>query len=150
LAGPLGITPSEAGFAPYVKYHKPFFVGRAPYKAYNDSSARRIARFQVSDRGARALRGGEPVVSKRGKVIGNVTSCALVGERQIGMALVEARYAEPGTPLFIYPETRRASRLASRLAGREAGSRASPSLELGNTVTLPVEARVITRFPEKR
>jgi glycine cleavage system T protein len=146
LAGPLGITPNEAGFASYVKYHKPFFVGRAPYKAYNDASARCIARFQVSDKGARALRGGEPVVSRRGKVIGNVTSCALVGERQIGMALVEARYTEPGTPLFVYPETRR----TGRAAGRKAVSRTSPSLELGDTVTLPVEAHVITRFPEKR
>jgi glycine hydroxymethyltransferase len=145
LAGPLGITPTEAGFASYVKYHKPFFVGRSPYKVYNDSSMRRIARFQVSERGTRALRGGEPVVNRRGKVIGNVTSCALVGERQIGMALVEARYAEPGTLLFIYPESRRSGRDATR----QAVSRALPPLELGDTVTLPVEACVITRFPEK-
>lgn len=146
LAGPLGITPREAGFASYVKYHKPFFIGRGPYKAYNDNSARRIARFQVSERGTRPLRGGEPVVSRRGRVIGNVTSSAPVGEGQIGMALVETRYSEPGTPLFIYPETRS----ASRPAGREAVSDASPPLELGDTVTLPVEASVIARFPEKR
>ena len=137
LAGPLEISQSEAGFAGYVRYHKPFFVGRAPYKAYNDQSERRIARFQVSERGARALRGGEPVVNKRGKVIGQVTSCALVGDRQIGMALVETRYAEPETELYIYPETRRAV------------DKAPPSFHLGDTVALPVHAEVIARFPAK-
>ena len=50
LAGPLDVSQSEAGFGGFVRYHKPFFVGRAPYKAYNDQSERRIARFQVSER----------------------------------------------------------------------------------------------------
>jgi glycine cleavage system T protein len=38
LDGPLQISQSEAGFGAYVKYHKPFFVGRRPYKAANDHS----------------------------------------------------------------------------------------------------------------
>ncbi len=104
---------------------------------YNDTSTRRIARFQVSERGVRALRGSEPVVNKRGKVIGAVTSCTLVGDRQIGMALVEERYTEQGTGLFIYPETRRAV------------SKAPEAFEVGDTVPLPVQAEVIARFPEK-
>jgi glycine hydroxymethyltransferase len=135
LAGPLQISQSEAGFGGYVRYHKPFFVGRAPYKAHNDRSARRIARFQVSERGARALRGGEPVANRRGKVVGQVTSCALVGERQIGMALVEARSSVPGTELYAYPETRRAV------------NKAPSAFELGDAVALPVHAQVIARFP---
>jgi len=28
LAGPLDILPHEAGFPAYVKFHKPFFIGR--------------------------------------------------------------------------------------------------------------------------
>jgi glycine hydroxymethyltransferase len=140
LAGPLGISQTEAGFGAYVKYHQPFFVGRAPYKAYNDQSTRRIVRFAVSERGARAIRGGEhgePVLNRRGKVIGTVTSCALVGEQQVGMALVEGRYTEPGTELFIYPEAR-------RVVGK-----VPQELTLGDNVALPVRAEVLARFPSR-
>jgi glycine hydroxymethyltransferase len=137
LGGPLEISQNEAGFGYYVKYHKPFFVGRDPYKARNDASTRAIVRFQVSEHGARALRGGEPVVNRRGRVIGQVTSCALVGELQVGMALVEARYATPETALYLYPETRRAV------------SKAPEAFETGDTVALPVQAEVVARFPEK-
>jgi glycine hydroxymethyltransferase len=137
LAGPMEISLTEAGFGSFVKYHKPFFVGRDPYKAHNDEARRRVARFQVVDRGARALRGGEPVVNRRGKVIGRVTSSALVGERQIGMALVEARYAEPETPLHIFPEAQRVV------------SKAPSALEPGDSVGLPVRAHVLTRFPDQ-
>jgi glycine hydroxymethyltransferase len=140
LAGPLNISQTEAGFAAYVKYHKPFFVGRTPYKAYNDHSTRRIARFQVNERGARALRGGErgePVVNRRGRVIGTVTSCTFVGDCQIGMALVDERYTEPGTELFIYPETRKAV------------CKAPHEFEPGDTVALPVNAVVLTRFLDR-
>ncbi len=138
LGGPLSVTPTEAGFAVYVKYHKPFFIGRTPYKRYNDASKRRIVRFQVVDKGARAIRGGEhgePVVNKRGKVIGRVTSCALIGERQIGLALVDGRYVKPGTELLIYPEARRAV------------AKTPQAFEWGDTVALAINALVLSRFP---
>jgi glycine hydroxymethyltransferase len=140
LAGPLGISQTEAGFGAYVKYHQPFFVGRTPYKAYNDQSTRRIVRFAVSERGTRAIRGGEhgePVLNRRGKVIGTVTSCTLVGEQQVGMALVEGRYTEPGTELFVYPEAR-------RVVGK-----VPQELTLGDNVALPVRAEVLARFPQR-
>jgi glycine hydroxymethyltransferase len=140
LGGPLSITPTEAGFASYVKYHKPFFVGRTPYKAYNDETRRQVIRFRVSEKGARAIRGaehGEPVVNKRGRVIGQVTSCALIGDYQIGLALVDSRYAEPGTEVLIYPETRKAV------------AKVPQAFELGDTVPLAVDAVVLSRFPEK-
>jgi glycine hydroxymethyltransferase len=141
LAGPSNITQTEAGFAGYVKYHKPFFVGRTPYKAYNDRSTRQIVRFQVTDRGARALRGGEhgePVVNKRGRVIGTVTSCTFIGDHQIGMALVDERYTAPETELSIYPETRKAV------------CKAPHEFELGDTIALPINAVVLTRFPQDK
>jgi glycine hydroxymethyltransferase len=134
LAGSLDISLNEAGFAGYAKYHKPFFVGRVPYKAYNDKSERRVIRFQVTERGAHALRGGEPVVSKRGKVIGTVTSCALVGDRQIGMALVDVRYAEEGTELWVYPPARKAV------------SKPPEDFRPGDAIALPVSAVVLSRF----
>jgi len=138
LGGSLEITQTEAGFGSYVKYHKPFFVGRTPYKAYNDQSTRQIVRFGVTERGARTIRGGEhgePVVNRRGRVIGIVTSCALVGDRQIGMALIEARYAAPGTELLIYPDSRKAV------------SKPPREFALGDTVAMPVKAEVLPRFP---
>jgi len=140
LGGPLGISQTEAGFGAYVKYHKPFFIGRTPYKAYNDHADRQIVRFAVDERGARALRGGEhgePVVNHRGNVIGTVTSCALVGDHQVGMALVDARYADPGTDLFIYPEARRVA------------VKAPDAFEVGDRVALPVPATVLSRFPAR-
>ncbi|MFH1929321.1 MAG: glycine cleavage system aminomethyltransferase GcvT, partial [Chloroflexota bacterium] len=136
LAGPLGINQSEAGFEGYVKYHKPFFVGRVPYKAGHDVSTRRIVRFQVSQSGARALRGGEhgePVVSKRGKMIGTVTSCTLVGDRQIGLALVDERYTEPETEFYVYPQVPKAV------------SKAPQDFEIGDTTATPVRAVVLPR-----
>jgi glycine cleavage system T protein len=138
LGGPLAISLTEAGFGAYVKYHKPFFVGRTTYKAYNDRTSRRLVRFAVDQSGVRALRGGEhgePVVNRRGRVIGTVTSCALIGEHQLGLALVDARYTDVGTDLYIYPETRRSV------------AKTPEAFDLGDTVALPVEATVIPRFP---
>ncbi|MBN1579764.1 MAG: glycine cleavage system aminomethyltransferase GcvT, partial [Anaerolineae bacterium] len=140
LGGPLSISPTEAGFAGYVKYHKPFFAGRTPYKAYHDQSKRQVIRFQVCEKGARAIRGGEhgePVVNKRGRVIGRVTSCTLIGDVQIGLALVDDRYTEAGTELSIYPETRKAV------------AKVPEAFELGDTVPMAVDAVVIDRFPGK-
>ena len=140
LAGPLNITQNEAGFGAYVKYHKPFFIGRTPYKRYNDRSERQIVRFEVTERGARALRGGEhgePVVNKRGRVIGHVTSCTLIGELQIGLALVDTRYTEAGTELSIYPETRKAV------------AKLPQDLKLGDTIAQGIDAVVLDRFPKK-
>jgi glycine hydroxymethyltransferase len=140
LAGPLAITQSEAGFGAYVKYHQPFFVGRMPYKAYSDQSSRQVARFTIDERGARAIRGGEhgePVVNRRGKVIGKVTSCALVGEKQTGLMLVDKRYADAGTELLIFPEAR-------RVVGK-----VPDELDLGDSVALAVRATVLPRFPAR-
>jgi glycine hydroxymethyltransferase len=34
LAGPLDLNPADAGFDPYVKLYKPFFIGKAAYMAH--------------------------------------------------------------------------------------------------------------------
>ena len=103
LAGDYGITPIEAGFAAYVKFHKPFFVGRDAVLEHAQSASSTIVRFRVNSPGARAFRGHEPVVNRRGQYIGRVTSCALVGETQIGMALVDKRYAQAGSEIALFP-----------------------------------------------
>lgn len=142
LDGALQIGLGEAGFGAYIKLHQPFFVGRAPSLAQirpdtrpSADRASEVVRFGVAERGARALRGGEPVVNRRGRVVGRVTSCALIGEQQIGMALIESRYVDPGSELLIYPET------------RHAVSKAPEAFAPGDTVALPVRAQVLPRFP---
>jgi glycine hydroxymethyltransferase len=142
LAGPLDILPHEAGFPAYVKFHKPFFVGRKAIMARAARSQRELVRFQVNETGVRALRGGdhgETVVNRRGKYVGRVTSCTLVAGVQVGLALVERRYAEPGTQLAVYP------------AASGKGPTVKPPAELseGDSAVLPVWATVLPRFPER-
>ncbi|MCR4407559.1 MAG: glycine cleavage system aminomethyltransferase GcvT [Anaerolineae bacterium] len=140
LAGPYNINPLEAGFPGYVKFHKPFFVGRSAMLEAAAKREREVIRFRLDEPGARALRGGETVVNKRGQYIGRVTSCTLVGATQIGMAIVDRRYTEPGTAIAIYPAP----------AGRKGPSPKPPAeLEQGDNVVLPEWATVLTRFPQE-
>ena len=142
LAGPLDVIPHEAGFPGYVKFHKPFFIGRTAVMERAARSDRVLVRFQVNETGVRALRGGdhgETVVNKRGKYVGRVTSCTLVGGQQVGLALVEQRYTEPDTPLAIYPTA----------SGKGPTVKAPADLESGDSAVLPVWATVLSRFPEK-
>jgi glycine hydroxymethyltransferase len=138
LAGPRNISPPEAGFGPYIKFHKPFFVGRDPLLKKTGAFEMMIARFRMNRTGVRIAKQGDIVVGKRGqKVIGEVTSCALGKDGvQVGMAIVDRRFAREGTPLGIIPGTGSGARLLSETA-------------IGDRVALHEEATVITRFPEQ-
>ncbi len=138
LAGEYGISPSEAGFAPYVKFHKPFFIGRK-HALHNElNKTMEVVRFRVNETGVRALRGGDPVVNRRGQYIGRVTSCTLVGSHQIGLAYVEKRYNEAGTEVGIFPLPH----------GKKGPEKAIEDLAQGDRVPLHIWATVLTRFPE--
>ena len=105
-------------------------------------SKRTVVRFRVNETGVKALRGGdhgETVVNKRGKYVGRVTSCTLVEGVQVGMALVDQRYAEPGSQLAVYPAA----------SGKGPAVKPPAGLAAGDSVILPVWATVLTRFPEK-
>jgi glycine hydroxymethyltransferase len=141
LAGPLDIIPHEAGFQGYVKFHKPFFVGRRAMMERVARSDRILVRFQATEKGLDALRGGahgERVASSQGAPIGRVTSCTSVHGVQIGMALVDKRYAEPGTRLAIYPVACGYGPTAKPLADLVQGDSAVP----------PIPVIVLPRFPE--
>jgi glycine cleavage system T protein len=140
LAGPYDINPLESGFPGYVKFHKPFFVGRQAMIKAAAQRSREVIRFRLNEPGARALRGGETVVNRRGQYIGRVTSGTLVGATQMGMAIVDRRYTKPGTAITIYPTP----------AGQRGPSAKPPAeLEQGDKVVLPEWATVLTRFPEE-
>ncbi len=134
LAGPFDIDPIEAGFPGYVKYHKPFFVGRRAMLAREGSREREVIRFRVKGKGTRRPQTGDPVVDHRGREIGKVTSCSLDVEGYlVGQAIVQGRYNVPDTGIGIFP-----------LRGDSLGE----ALFRGGRVTMPVEATVLTRFPE--
>jgi glycine hydroxymethyltransferase len=139
LAGEYQINPHEAGFSPYVKFHKAFFIGRTPSRKQAAQRTREIVRFRLEEAGVRALRGGEAVVNGRGAYIGRVTSCTLVEGVQVGLALVERSAAAPGLALAIYPAA----------TGHGPAIKPPADLSPGDRVILPVRAMVRPRFRER-
>ncbi len=138
LAGLHNISPIEAGFGPYVKFHKAFFIGRDALLKGMQDMGMAVARFRMTSRGVRIAKPGDIVLSSRTqRVIGNVTSCAVDAEGvQVGMAYVNAQFAREDVRIGIIPAQ-----------GREAsGSRGE--LAIGDRFPLPAEAVVLSRFPE--
>ena len=134
LAGPLGIDPMEAGFGNYVKLHKPFFSGRKAMVERSRLIARRVVRFRLNQKGVRLVRAGDLVVHRRTQqLMGWVTSAAPNGEGiQMGLALVEDRFAEAGTPIALLSK-------APKVEDKEP----SP----GQRINLHEEGVLLTRFP---
>ncbi|MFH2008132.1 MAG: serine hydroxymethyltransferase [bacterium] len=138
LAGESRINPLEAGYAPFVRMHKPWFVGRDACVDALRSWTREVVRFRVSQRGGKKIQPGNKVVDgKRGEFIGQVTSCVSVGRVQIGLALVDRRYARQGDPLIIFPRSDR---------DRDPTPKALSDLGPGDKVPLTLDATVLPRF----
>jgi len=66
----------EAGFGAYVKTSKPWFIGREAFVAREQARQGVVCRFQFPEKGVRMAHNSDPLLDKRGKVIGWVTSCA--------------------------------------------------------------------------
>ena len=134
LAGQYGINPFEAGFGPYIKLHKPFFIGRDKCLKFYSEQTREVVRFEAAA-GARPVRAGAAVVDKNGVYLGRVTSCVALDDRQVGLALLEKRGLEPGTRIGLINPLR-------------AGA-AKPVTELtnGDRVAVPIDGEIINRFP---
>ncbi|MCF7890974.1 serine hydroxymethyltransferase [Candidatus Bipolaricaulota bacterium] len=139
LSGEYEILPTESGFGAYVKFHKPYFIGRDRYKQKAKSFLHvdnKIIRFEVAE-GARVIREDSPVFDERGKYLGYVTSCAKIGGGQVGMAYVKkGKRTEEGRKVRIVPS----------FAGKE-----STEIEIGPGGRMPssFEAEILPRFPEK-
>jgi glycine cleavage system T protein len=93
LAGPLEVDPSEAGYGAFVKFHKPFFVGREALRTKPDAGRMRILRFRTGK--TRRFDLGDPVLDLRKRPIGKVTSCTLAGDSLVGLAHVEVAAIPP-------------------------------------------------------
>jgi glycine hydroxymethyltransferase len=140
LAGPYGLNPADAGFASYVKPWKPFFIGRAAFVAHEAERQHVVTRFRMNDKAVRRPEQGDPLLDRRGKVVGWVTSCAIDQDGYLlGQALLPVEMAEPGTPLAVY-----------QMGGGSRPLRLPKGLELGAKMPTPDAATVLTRFPERK
>jgi glycine hydroxymethyltransferase len=134
LAGPLCVSPYEAGFGAYVKLHKPFFIGRRPCLSMAQDSTREIVRFEVTAPGARPVRADAVMSDRNGAVLGRVTSCVSLGERQVGLALVERLGLEPDTPVHLLNP------------GGRSDAKPTQALAAGDRIGVPVPGRIVPRF----
>lgn len=135
MAGERNLKVAEAGFGTYVKTYKPWFIGRSSF--INNELTRNsvVVRFQFPIKGVRMAHYADPVLDEKGKVIGFVTSCAIDKDGLLtGQASIDTRYAAEGTIIYIYQS-----------AAKQAG-KAPNDLVMGDRVTLPTAANVVSRF----
>jgi glycine hydroxymethyltransferase len=138
LAGPFNIDPAECGFASYVKLHKPFFVGRKAYIEKLHTSPMTVIRFRMNERGVQPPKQGDPVVNRRGRCIGWVTSCAADSQGSlVGMAYLEKRHAEVGSSIGVFNLKRKPKAEVS-------------NVQLGDEVLLHNWATILPRFALRR
>ena len=139
LAGPFSISPTGAGFGSYVKLHKPYFVGRAAHIQRERQRAMEVARFRMNEKGVRMPKTGDPVVNRRGRAVGWVTSAAVdVDGRILGLAYIESRYHREGDEIGLFS-------LPSRPVVEKEDK---ADLEPGDKIQLPDTATILTRFPD--
>jgi glycine hydroxymethyltransferase len=139
LAGPLDLRPDDAGFAGYVKLHKPFFVGRRAYIEHAQQRKMTVARFSIAERGVRVPKQEDVVTESHGRVIGQVTSCAMDTEGYlVGQAYIDERHAEEGAEINIFPRPT-----------REDWEKPYEELEMGDRLVVHNEATVMSRFMKR-
>lgn len=140
LDGPLGLSPAAAGFGSYVKLWKPFFVGRDAFIAQEADRDGIVVRFRMNEKGVRRPELGDPILDRRGKVVGTVTSCAIDSEGYLlGQAYVPEEMSTPGASLAIY-----------QLGGGVRSLRVPDNVKLGARLPVPDAATVLSRFPSRK
>jgi glycine hydroxymethyltransferase len=137
MGGDLNLGVAEAGFGSYVKVYKPWFIGRQAYLAKEQKRSGVVARFRFLEKGVRMAHHGDPVLDKKGRMVGVVTSCAVDSEGLLtGQAYIERKLAEEGASIQIYQG-------APKTTGK-----APDELINGDRVTLPSPAIILSRFPK--
>jgi glycine hydroxymethyltransferase len=137
MGGDFNLGVADAGFGSYVKTYKPWFIGREAYVAREKERKGILVRFRFTEKGVRMAHSGDPVVDKRGRMIGMVTSCAIDSEGFLtGQAYLDLKSAEEGTQIAIYQ------------GAPKTGGKVPAELKQGDKVLLPTAAVVISRFPK--
>ena len=131
----LGVA--EAGFGWYVKTYKPWFIGRAAYLQREEKRQAEVVRFQFSEKGVRMAHPGDPVMDRRGRTIGMVTSCAVDQAGTLtGQAYLEQKSSEVGSTIYIYQSADRAR------------VKSPAELQPGDRTAIPNAAAIVRRFPK--
>lgn len=137
MGGEKNLGVAEAGFGSYVKTYKPWFIGRDSFIEKESKRNGVVIRFRFPEKGVRMAHNGDPVLDGKGRFIGFVTSCAIDKEGLLtGQAFIDNRYAVEGTPIFIYQ------------GAPKQAAKAPAELSIGDKVTLPAQAEVVSRFPK--
>lgn len=125
----------EAGFGSYVKLYKPWFIGREAFQARETLRKNGVVRFRFSEKGVRMAHSGDPVIDKRGNVIGFVTSCAIDKEGFLtGQAFVDRKSALEGTSIYIFQ------------SASDKVIKAPAEMKYGEKTVLPGHAVIVSRF----
>ena len=136
FAGDKRLGVGDAGFSPYVKIYKPWFIGRKSFIEQEKTRKGVVVRFRFRDKGVRMAHYADPVMDKRGRVIGFVTSCAVDRFGYLtGQAYVEKKSAAVDTPVLIYQ------------GASDKKAIAAAELKIGDRSIIPSEAQIIRRFP---
>ncbi|MHB8855576.1 MAG: glycine cleavage system aminomethyltransferase GcvT [Bellilinea sp.] len=137
MGGDMNLGVAEAGFGSFVKTYKPWFIGRTAYLAREAARTAEVIRFRFTEKGVRMAHNADPIIDRKGKTVGVVTSCAIDSEGFLtGLAYVDLKIAEEGTQFFIYQG-------APKSTGK-----APAELIAGDRITLPTAAVIISRFPK--
>lgn len=137
MGGELNLGVAEAGFGSYVKVYKPWFIGRDAYIEKEKNRQGVVVRFRFNEKGVRMAHNGDPVVDKKGRVVGVVTSCAIDRDGFLtGQAFVETKTAEEGTPIAIFQ------------GAPNSTGKVPAELKAGDKIILPTSAVVLSRFPK--
>ncbi len=138
MGGELNLGTSEAGFSWFVKHRKPWFIGKKAFLERESKREGTIVRFRFDEKRTRMAHLGDPILDERGKMIGIVTSCAIDTDGSLtGQAYVLDKYTKEETTLLIYQGT-------PALSGK-----ALDQLKIGDRITLPSRATVISRLPKR-
>lgn len=137
LAGNFNITPMGAGYGSFVKFHKPYFIGRDSLLKLEEKREFEIIRFRMENKAIKMVHPGDIVVNNRGQFIGNVTSCVLVEGIQIGLAYVDRKFIQVGTKINIFTIPH---------DGKPFVEKSKLDLKLGDKVLLHEPAIILPRF----
>ncbi len=135
MGGDLDLGVGEAAFGTFVKTYKPWFIGRAAYLSNETMRKSQVVRFRFENKRVRMAHPGDVVLNERGKVIGQVTSCAIDSDEYLtGQAFIDISYSKEGNTIYIYQGT------------HDLKSITKDDLKLGKKVQIPEKATVLSRF----
>lgn len=136
MGGEEDLGVGDAAFGTYVKTYKPWFIGREAFLAQEAQRKAEVVRFQFTEKGVRMAHHGDPVVDKRGKTIGFVTSCAVDKDGFLtGQAYLSGKISK-GDAIFIFQ------------SATDKANKPPANLELGDKISIPNMAAVLSRFPK--